>query len=337
MIKDLCLGMPRIAIFETCKAELANATLLAHPIEGATLFLSTDASDTAIGASLEQTAIRQSVNSTSSTARSDCSIHYKYYTYCWTGSTTPLYCDISKGAIQSYVPETLRKRIFDAVHGIAYPRVTKHQIGQKFVWPKSTETLFIDHVPAFSASVTKSNGTPKTFRKRFQHRTNDSTKFTLISSALSQRWLEAIPLPNMAAQTVAAAFIDGWARFGTSAVITTDQGKLFKASLFQALSKFLGSKKTRTSPYHPASNGLIEKWHRTLKTAITCHEDGRQWLDLLPTVLLGLRTCLKEDLKCSPAELVYGALLRVPREFLENLDPTENTETFVMALRKPIL
>ena len=74
--------------------------------------------------------------------------------------------------------------------------------------------------------------------------------------------LEAIPLPNMAAQTVAAAFIDGWvAHFGISAVITTDQGKQFEVSLFQALSKFLGSKKTRTSPYHSVSNDLIERWH----------------------------------------------------------------------------
>jgi len=64
----------------------------------------------------------------------------------------------------------------------------------------------------------------------------------------------------MTAQTVAAAFIDGWvARFSTPTVIITDQGKQFEASLFQAFSKFLGSKKTRTSSYHPASNGLIEK------------------------------------------------------------------------------
>jgi len=43
------------------------------------------------------------------------------------------------------------------------------------------------------------------------------------------RWPEAIPLPNMAAQTIAAAFIDGWVvRFGTPAVITTDQGKQFE-------------------------------------------------------------------------------------------------------------
>jgi len=140
----------------------------------------------------------------------------------------------------------------------------------------------------------------------------------------------------MAAQTVAAVFIDGWvAHFGTLAVITTDQSKQFEASLFQALSKFLGSKKIRTSYYHP--KGLIERWHCILKISITCHEDGRQWLDLLPTVLLGLRTCLKEDLKRSPAELIYGAPLRVPGEFLENRDPKEDSETFVMALRKRIL
>jgi len=96
------------------------------------------------------------------------------------------------------------------------------------------------------------------------------------------RWPEVIPLPNITAQTVAAAFIDGWvARFGTPAVIIIDQGKQFEASLFQALFKFLGSEKTRTSPFHPASNGLIERWHRTFKTAITCHEDERQWLDII--------------------------------------------------------
>ncbi|XP_011064368.1 PREDICTED: uncharacterized protein LOC105152041 [Acromyrmex echinatior] len=78
-------------------------------------------------------------------------------------------------------------------------------------------------------------------------------------------------------------------------------------------------KKIRTFPYHPASNDLIETWHCTLKSSITCHEDGKQWLDLLLIVLLDLRTCLKEDLKCSPVELVY-----------------ENTETFVMTLCKRI-
>jgi len=56
----------------------------------------------------------------------------------------------------------------------------------------------------------------------------------------------------MAAQTVAAAFIDGWV-LAHLVIITTDQGKQFEASFFQAFSKFL-SKKTKISPYHQTSD-----------------------------------------------------------------------------------
>jgi len=43
-----------INAFINCKKELTQAILLTHPIEGTSLLLSTDASDIAIGASLEQ-------------------------------------------------------------------------------------------------------------------------------------------------------------------------------------------------------------------------------------------------------------------------------------------
>lgn len=459
-----------INAFKMCKAELANATLLAHPLEGTTLILATDASDTAMGAALEQ----RNNNTTSPIAffskkLSDTQKKYSTYDrellaiyesikyfkdilqgrtvviktdhkplihafkqrldkasprqarqldfiaqftttithvageenvvpdtlsridaiqvpvittteelaaeqatdeelqqlisgettlelkeFTLPGSTTPLYCDCSRGAIRPYVPKNLRKRIFDAVHGMAHPsgRATSHQIRQKFTWPGINKDIAHWARTCLHCQRSKiqrhARNTPKTIPtpdQRFHHVHLDligplpevrGYKYCLTIIDRFSRWPEAIPLPNMSAQTVAAAFMDNWiARFGTPAIITTDQGKQFESSLFQALSKFLGSKKTRTSPYHPASNGIVERWHRTLKSAIMCYENG-QWLDILPTVLLGLRTCLKEDLKCSPAELVYGAPLRVPGEFLENLDPTEDTETFVMALRKRI-
>lgn len=40
--------------FANCKAQLAKASLLAHPVDNAPLILRTDASDNAIGAALEQ-------------------------------------------------------------------------------------------------------------------------------------------------------------------------------------------------------------------------------------------------------------------------------------------
>jgi hypothetical protein len=39
-----------------------------------------------------------------------------------------------------------------------------------------------------------------------------------------------------------------------------------------------------------------------------CHAD-QHWTEVLPLVLLGIRTAFKEDLQASVAELVYGELL----------------------------
>jgi len=77
-------------------------------------------------------------------------------------------------------------------------------------------------VPAFSASVTKSNGTPKniniTQKDQYFHQVHldligllsevRGFRYCLIMIDRFSRWPEAIPLPNIP-QTVAAAFIDG--------------------------------------------------------------------------------------------------------------------------------
>ncbi|XP_065352591.1 uncharacterized protein LOC135947642 [Cloeon dipterum] len=61
---------------------------------------------------------------------------------------------------------------------------------------------------------------------------------------------------------------------------------------------------TRTTAYHPQCNGLVERLHRTLKTALMCH-DADSWTEVLPMVLLGLRTQFKEVLQASAAEVLY--------------------------------
>lgn len=95
----------------------------------------------------------------------------------------------------------------------------------------------------------------------------------------------------------------------------------------------MGTKHVRTTPYHPCANGLIERWHRTLKAALMCHKGS--WIDTLPTVLLGLRCSYKEDIKATPAELVYGTSIRLPGEFLAESTSAIpiQTETYVENLR----
>ena len=76
----------------------------------------------------------------------------------------------------------------------------------------------------------------------------------------------------------------------------------------------LGTERIRTTAYHPASNGLVERFHRQLKAALRAHENP-DWYETLPLVLLGIRTCLKADIQCTAAELVFGTTLRLPGEF----------------------
>ncbi|XP_024945396.1 uncharacterized protein LOC112495037 [Cephus cinctus] len=58
------------------------------------------------------------------------------------------------------------------------------------------------------------------------------------------------------------------------------------------------------------------------------------WLELLPTVLLGLRTCVKEDLGASCAEMLYGTIIRVPGEFFINIEMPADPEVFVEKFRE---
>lgn len=128
------------------------------------------------------------------------------------------------------------------------------------------------------------------------------------------RWPEVFPIENIEAERVVRAFVASWiARFGTPLHVTTDQGRQFESHLFRQLNVLLGTTHWRTTAYHPAANGLVERFHRQLKAAIKCHGDER-WSDALPVVLLGIRAAYCLDLG-SAAELVYGENLRLPAEF----------------------
>ena len=143
-------------------------------------------------------------------------------------------------------------------------------------------------------------------------------------------------MPDMTADTVALTFTSGWiARFGVPSTITTDRGRQFESQLWSKLLQLLGCKRLRTTAYHPIVNGIIERFHRQLKSALKAHSSPSHWIETLPVVLLGIRTALKTDLQCSAAELVYGRTLRLPGEFfLQDTSPaTGNSSTLLTTLK----
>jgi hypothetical protein len=115
--------------------------------------------------------------------------------------------------------------------------------------------------------------------------------------------------------------------------ITTDQGRQFESQLFHIMVNWCGIHLSRTTAFHPAPNGLVERMHRNLKAAIMCRAQDR-WTDALPFVLLGMRTAFKEDLQTSVAELVYGEPLRIPGELLAAAPTPRDPPELITRLRR---
>lgn len=270
-------------------------------------------------------------------------------------SNARLFCNIVDGNIRPYIPEQFRRRIFDNLHGLAHPgiRSTLQLITSRFVWPGMNKDIRLWAKCCSSCQRSKINkhvfsaiGEFAEVKERFSKihidivgplPLYDDFRYILTCIDRFTRWPEAIPLKDITAESVAEAFYSGWvSRFGIPDEIVTDQGRQFEATLFNDLLKMLGIKRTRTTPYNPAANGLIERWHRTLKTALKCHVNNN-WVKTLPTVLLGLRSVLKPDLQASVAEMVYGAPLKLPGEFFQNeFNANTNVSQFAQDLRENI-
>ena len=140
-------------------------------------------------------------------------------------------------------------------------------------------------------------------------------------------------MPDATAESYASALLSGWvSRFGMPRTITSDRGAQYESKLWNSLMTLLGTTRLRTTVYHPPSNGLVERFHRHLKSGLKARLAGNHWVDNLPIVLLGIRASLKERLSCTSAELVYGTTLRLPGDFFAP-PIAEDTCLFVSRLR----
>ncbi|CAB0007774.1 unnamed protein product, partial [Nesidiocoris tenuis] len=146
-------------------------------------------------------------------------------------------------------------------------------------------------------------------------KTARGNKFVLVAVDYFTKWPEAIALPNQEAGTVAEALVENvFSRVGVPLEIHTDQGRNFESVLVQEVARVLGFQKTRSTPLHPQSGGLVERLNRTLTKHLAqfVEEDQRTWDQKIPLFLLAYRSAAHATTGLSPAQLVYGRDLRLP-------------------------
>lgn len=265
-----------------------------------------------------------------------------------------LICDTSTGRARPYVTPEFRRTIFDKLHGMSHPgaRATTRLVTERYVWPsinKDCRNWSRACLACQRSKISRHNSAPlgnfNTPSGRFMHVHMDIVgplpvcneyRYCLTAIDRVTRWPEVWPMRTITAEEVADTFTREWiARYGVPLVVTTDRGAQFESDLFRRLLQNFATQRIRTTAYHPAANGMIERVHRQLKASLMCH--GNSWTQALPFVLLGMRTAYKEDLRASAAEIMYGETLRLPGELLvpaPGPEKVEDAADLVVGLRR---
>ena len=246
-----------------------------------------------------------------------------------------LLCDTSLGHPRPLLPPQFRRAVFNHLHSLSHPgaKATILLLTRSYVWPgirKDVRRWCRECVLCAASKIQTHYKAPleplPTPEVKFAfvhvdivgplpHCQGYTHVLTCIDRAT--RWVEVFPLRDITAETCTQEFIAGWvSRFGVPLDIVSDRGGQFVSRMWAAMAASLGSTTHSTNAFHPQSNGLVERFHRSLKAALKARLDDQNWVAELPWVLLGLRSSPKEDLGCSPAELVFGTPPLLPGEFI---------------------
>ncbi|CAF5198206.1 unnamed protein product [Rotaria magnacalcarata] len=103
-------------------------------------------------------------------------------------------------------------------------------------------------------------------------------------------------------------------KYGTPKCILTDNGTHFTASMMSELFKKIGVTHLYSTPYHPMTNGQIERYNATLdsKIAALSNEQRTDWDEQLPFVTFNYNTNIHTTTGQIPFELMYGRLPILP-------------------------
>ena len=144
-------------------------------------------------------------------------------------------------------------------------------------------------------------------------------KYILVITDYLTRWPEAFAIPNQQADTIAKILVEEIiCRYSVPRRIISDRGKAFLGDLMSAIYDLLDIHKVNTTAYHPQTDGLTERFNKTLGAMLNSYVDKHQdtWDDYIPFVLFAYRTSIQESTKEKPFKLVYGFEPRLPMDIL---------------------
>lgn len=245
--------------------------------------------------------------------------------------------------IQIVLPEKYRSLVLEIAHdklaghwGVkkTYDRILHH-----FFWPKLKKDVSKYIKTCHTCQLTgKPNQKVKpaplfpipVVSQPFEHlvidcvgplpRSKSGSTYLLTVMCASTRYPSAYPLRTITAKSVVKALTQFISIFGIPKILQSDQGSNFTSHLFSQVLKLLHIRHNKASAYHPQSQGVLERFHQSLKSLLRayCTEMKGDWEEGLPWLLLSAREVCQESTGFSPNDLVFGHTVRGPLAVLHD-------------------
>ena len=138
------------------------------------------------------------------------------------------------------------------------------------------------------------------------------------------KWPEVFATKDQTALTIAKLFVEHIvSRHGVPTQLLSNRGAAFLSTLLKQICHFLGISKVNTTAYHPQTDGLVERFNRTLTSMLSKRVEttGLDWDQQLPFVMFAYRSSLQESTQESPFFLLYGRDPRLPSALGVEFEP----------------
>jgi transposase InsO family protein len=159
-------------------------------------------------------------------------------------------------------------------------------------------------------------------------------RYAITAIDYATRWPVAKAVSDMESGTVASFLHDLITNYGSPMEILTDRGQSFLAEGIQKYIKDIGIKHKLSTPYHPETNGMVERMHAPLVSGIRklAEATGDRWDEFLDQALFALRIRTHSVTGHSPFKLLYGVEARIPGDLrppdsrMQPLDEVEKAD-----------
>ncbi|GFX69136.1 retrovirus-related Pol polyprotein from transposon 412 [Trichonephila clavipes] len=242
---------------------------------------------------------------------------------------------------QSRIPEVLKELHGSPTGGHFGVMKTLHRVRERFFWGKVRADVeqwckSCDACSARKGPKIRSRGKLHRYNvgAPFERiafdilgplpRTASGNKYLLVVMDYFTKWPEVYPIPDQEAPTVAEAVVQHWiSRYGVPLQLHSDQGRNFVSAVLKGVCELLGIDKTKTTPLHPQSDGMVERFSRTIlnNLSLIVSKNQQDWDQKVPLFLLAYCSAVHETTGYSPSQMLFGRDLRLPCDLLFGRPP----------------